>query len=156
MNVLIHLVDRAARIFEHAPEFEPWIWEHHHAGKADAPSGTALRIGELLLDRLERKDLLQLGANTGPVAPNQLSVASIRAGSEPGRHRVGFDGPWDAIEISHAARDRRAFADGALLAAAWLQGKTGVFGMPDVLEGLLALAEGQESPSEGPQTASLR
>lgn len=144
MNILFHLVDRAARLFETAPEFEPYIWEHHHSRKTDAPSGTALRLGEILLDRLSRKDLLQIGGSAGPTGDNQLSVASIRSGSEPGRHRVGFDGPYDTVELSHSARDRAAFAAGGLFAASWLAGRRGIFTMKDVMAELIAAAEDEE------------
>lgn len=147
VNVLFHLVDRAAQLFEKAPEFEPYIWEHHHAGKVDAPSGTALRLGELLLERLSRKDLLQVSGAGGPAAENQLSVTSVRSGSEPGRHRVGFEGPHELLELSHTARDRAAFATGALRAAAWLRGRTGIFTMRDVMEDLIGgvIGEGTET-----------
>jgi 4-hydroxy-tetrahydrodipicolinate reductase len=149
MNVLFHLVDRAARLFETTPEFEPYIWEHHHSRKTDAPSGTALRLGEILLDRLSRKDLLQIGGNAGPTADNQLGVASVRAGSEPGRHRVGFDGPYETVELSHSARDRAAFASGALFVAAWVEGRRGIFTMKDVMSELMAAAEAETAAAEG-------
>ena len=94
---------------------------------------TALRIGEILLEQMSEKDLLQLGLASGERAPNQLSVASARAGSSPGRHIVGFDGEHEVLELVHTVRDRGAYAAGALRAAAWIISRTGVFTMMDVL-----------------------
>jgi 4-hydroxy-tetrahydrodipicolinate reductase len=62
-----------------------------------------------------------------------IDVSSTRAGHEPGRHTIGFDGPAESITLSHSARDRTAFARGALAAARWVQGKRGWFTMKDVL-----------------------
>lgn len=148
MNVLLHLVRQAADLFEGTEEFDPFVLERHHTGKADSPSGTALRLAEEILDRLTRKDLLQIGSGSGPIAPNQLSVGSLRAGSEPGRHLVGFDGPWEVVEIGHAARDRTAFAAGALRAAAWLEGKKGLFTMDDIMKDMLEEAARKRAARE--------
>ena len=148
MNVLFHLLEQAADLFEAAGGYDPFIIEHHHAAKADAPSGTALRLGEILLDRLPEKDLLQVGAGQGRIAPNQLSVAAVRAGREPGRHTVGFDGLYERLEFGHSARDRGAFAEGALQAAAWLVGRSGIFTMDDVMRDLVARARQRRERGE--------
>ncbi len=145
--LLFHLVDLAGSWLDRAGGFDPFISESHHAAKKDAPSSTALRMGEILLERLSEKNLLQLGASAGERSPNQLSVASARAGSSPGRHVVGFDGAHESFELIHTVRDRRAYAAGALQAAAWLVGRTGVFTMMDVVadltrEALADLTEG--------------
>ena len=63
-----------------------------------------------------------------------IDMSSTRAGAIPGTHTVGFDGPSDTIELTHAARDRRGFASGALVAARWIQGRRGWFTMTDVLQ----------------------
>jgi 4-hydroxy-tetrahydrodipicolinate reductase len=99
-------------------EFGAWLHEAHHSAKQDAPSGTAL----LLKRAMEA---------AGYVRP--IDVSSTRAGSIPGTHTVGFDGPSDSITLTHSARDRGAFARGALVAAQWVQGKRGWFDMQDVL-----------------------
>ena len=136
MNVLFHIVEQAADLFETASEYDPFVTEHHHRGKADSPSGTALRLAETLLERLSRKNLVQTNTGGG-IAPNQLSVASVRAGAEPGRHEVGFDGPFESIRFQHAARDRSVFARGALRAGSWLLGRSGMYTMRDVMRDLL-------------------
>jgi 4-hydroxy-tetrahydrodipicolinate reductase len=100
------------------PSFGAWIHELHHAAKRDAPSGTALAMEA----RLRR------GGYAGA-----LPIASTRAGAIPGTHTVGFDSASETITLTHAARDRAAFARGALVAARWVLGKQGWFTMADVL-----------------------
>jgi len=112
------LVRFAARRFAEQGEFGAWLHEAHHSTKKDAPSGTAL-----LLKR----------AMEAAGYERAIDVSSTRAGSIPGTHTVGFDGPSDSITLTHTARDRGAFARGALVAARWVQGKRGWFDMQDVL-----------------------
>jgi 4-hydroxy-tetrahydrodipicolinate reductase len=112
------IVERAAVAFAARPEYGAWIHEQHHAAKRDAPSGTAL----VLRAAMER---------SGYDRP--IDVSATRAGSIPGTHTVGFDGPADAITLIHTARDRSAFARGALEAARWLAGRTGWFTIQDVI-----------------------
>jgi 4-hydroxy-tetrahydrodipicolinate reductase len=112
------LIARAAQLFASQEDFGAWIHEAHHAMKKDAPSGTALS--------LERA--LKAAGYSHPI-----NIASTRAGHIPGVHTVGFDGPAESITLSHTARDRTAFARGALLAARWLAGKRGWYTMRDVL-----------------------
>jgi 4-hydroxy-tetrahydrodipicolinate reductase len=112
------LVARAASLFAAHQEFGAWLNEAHHSTKKDAPSGTAL----MLKRAMER---------AGYKRP--IDVSSVRAGFIPGVHTVGFDGPADTITLTHTARDRSAFARGALLAAKWVKGKRGWFNMHDVL-----------------------
>jgi 4-hydroxy-tetrahydrodipicolinate reductase len=100
------------------PQYGAWIHEAHHATKRDAPSGTALLL----------RDAMDAAGYDRPI-----DVSSTRAGTIPGIHTVGFDGPSDTIELTHTARDRRGFASGALLAAQWIQGKRGWYTMMDVL-----------------------
>jgi len=116
--VLEAVVGRAAAVLETPAEFGAWIHEAHHATKKDAPSGTALLL----------KRAMEAGGFRRPI-----DVSSTRAGQIPGSHAVGFEGPAESIVLSHVARDRTAFARGALVAARWIQGKRGWFTMKDVL-----------------------
>lgn len=123
-SVGVHLFLRSARelarSFSGRQEFVASITEEHHAAKLDAPSGTAL-----LLQR-------QLGA----VDPQrQFPITSVREGTVPGTHKLSYDGPHETILLQHVARDRQAFAAGALMAAEWLRGRTGVFRFEDLLFG---------------------
>jgi 4-hydroxy-tetrahydrodipicolinate reductase len=112
------VVAQAAKLFAPQAEFGAFLHEAHHAAKKDAPSGTALLL---------KRAMEQAGF------PRPIDVSSTRAGFIPGTHSVGFDGPAETITLSHAARDRTAFARGALTAANWIQGKHGWFTMRDVL-----------------------
>lgn len=120
----VHLFLRAARelarSFRDRPEFIASIREEHHTGKLDAPSGTAL----LLQHRLGDSD-----------AARSFPIASVRAGTAPGTHTLTYEGPHETVSLRHAARDREAFAEGALMAAEWLPGKIGVFTFEDLLFG---------------------
>ena len=113
------IVKAAARALKSAPGFDAHITETHHAAKKDAPSGTAANLQRLASEAWGRN----------------IPITSIRTGFVPGTHEFLFDAAFEQIRIEHIARDRRVFADGALLAAKWLIGKHGVFTMADVLAG---------------------
>jgi 4-hydroxy-tetrahydrodipicolinate reductase len=118
VNLFQMIVEEAAMRMTVHPQFGAWIHEAHHATKRDAPSGTALIL---------RDAMVKIGFD------RPIDMSSTRAGTIPGVHTIGFDGPSDTIELTHTARDRRGFAAGALLAAKWIQGRSGWFTMQDVL-----------------------
>jgi len=113
-----NLVEHAAKLLAPYPEFGAWIHEIHHSAKKDAPSGTAITLQRTM---------------EGAGYANRIDMASSRAGSVPGVHTIGFDGPYETITMTHSNRDRAAFAQGALQAARWVHGKKGWFGVNDVL-----------------------
>ena len=106
------IVEAAAEILANEDSYDAWAYEVHHKMKKDAPSGTLLRLKELM----ER---------SGSQRP--LDVASNRVGAVPGTHEIGFDSEADTIRLVHSARSRVGFARGALRAARWILGKTGVY-----------------------------
>ena len=112
------VVAYAARLVAAHESFGAWVHEAHHAAKKDAPSGTALMLKRSMEE-------------AGYARP--IDVSATRAGYIPGTHTVGFDGPADTITLTHTARDRSAFARGALTAARWVNGRHGWFTMKDVL-----------------------
>lgn len=114
--LFVEIARQAARIMAKT-EFSAAMVETHHSAKKDAPSGTALSIAHAMEGEMGCK----------------LPVTSVRTGSVPGTHELIFDAPFEQISMRHEARDRRVFADGALRAAEWLKGKTGVYTMRDVL-----------------------
>jgi 4-hydroxy-tetrahydrodipicolinate reductase len=118
MNVFRLLVEEAARRFGHLDDFGAWIHESHHVAKKDAPSGTAL---------------LLLGAMKEAGYARGVDMSSTRAGSLPGTHEIGFDGPAETVTLTHVVRDRSVFAHGAIEAAKWLKGRTGWFTMRDMI-----------------------
>ena len=132
VNVFYRIVRRAAELFGPLDEYDVYVHEEHHSQKVDSPSGTALRISEILLDAVERKTRIVTNAESGVIPPEGLHVSSVRAGSISGIHRVGFDSVSDSIELRHTARNRTGFALGALRAAHWIHGRRGVFSMDDV------------------------
>ena len=117
VHLFTRMVAEAARLVAGARGFDAHIVETHHAAKKDAPSGTAG-----LVERAAR------GALGRPVP-----ITSVRVGHVPGTHELVLDAAFEQITLAHVARDRRVFADGALVAARWLAGRTGVFTMDDVL-----------------------
>jgi 4-hydroxy-tetrahydrodipicolinate reductase len=117
VNVLIELARYAGTLMRPLEGFDAHIVETHHSRKKDAPSGTAIAIGKAASDTLDRP----------------IQMTSVRTGSVPGTHELIFDGLFEQLSLTHVARDRRVFADGALQAADWLVGKKGVFTMRDVL-----------------------
>ena len=105
------------------PNMDPYVTDHHHRLKQDAPSGTAIGLAKAVMAGCERKT----GWTLGTPELNQLSISVLRAGTEFGKHTVGLDGPAEVLELTHQARSRAVFAQGAVLAATWLKGRKGVF-----------------------------
>lgn len=118
VHIFDRIVEEAARVASAVPGFDAHIVETHHAAKKDAPSGTAGRLAETVR---------RAGGRDVP-------VTSIRVGSVPGTHELLLDAPFEQIRLEHVARDRRVFAEGALVAARWLAGRRGAFQMSDVLK----------------------
>ena len=118
VNIFEQVLARAAQLFAAAPGFDAHMIETHHSAKKDAPSGTALTLAKA----------------AAAAGGREIPITSVRVGSVPGIHEVIFDAQFEQVRLQHVARDRRVFADGALVAAAWLIGRRGVFTMKDVLE----------------------
>src|SRR5262249_11312175 len=133
VNLLFKLTAYAGKLINRLADYDPFVLEMHHNQKADSPSGTALQLGRILLDTVERKKTLLTTAAAEKISPERLDVASVRAGHFFGTHVVGFDSAVDTLEIKHTARSRRGFAVGALLAATWVAGRKGVFNFADIL-----------------------
>lgn len=136
VNLCLKLLDMAARVLGDSVDVE--IIEAHHRHKVDAPSGTALRMGEVVAQALGR-DLQECAVYgregvTGERDRKTIGFATVRAGDVVGDHTVLFADIGERIEITHKASSRLTFAKGALRAAQWLQDKpSGLFDMQDVL-----------------------
>lgn len=115
-------------------DYDPWIHEVHHTGKVDSPSGTALALAETVREGLARKTRIEPETQHGAIGAEALHVTSARAGHVFGEHTVAFDSAVDRIEIVHRAKDRRAFAVGAVRAAEWIRGRAGLFTLDDMLD----------------------
>lgn len=116
VNLFYRVAEFASELFSKFPEYEAFIEEQHHSRKKDSPSGTALKL----------KDVVESHVKIG-------DIAATRAGNIPGTHRLGFDGPADQILLEHSARNREGFAIGAITAAEWIIGKTGFYEFSDIL-----------------------
>jgi 4-hydroxy-tetrahydrodipicolinate reductase len=120
VHLFLHTARELARRCRGHPEFDDSIVEEHHAAKLDAPSGTAL----LLQRQLTAED-----------PSRRFPITSVRVGAVPGTHTLTYNGPYETITLSHVARSRQTFAAGALAAAEWLPGRTGIFTFEDMLFG---------------------
>lgn len=117
--VFAQVVELAARLVARLPGYEPYIVEWHRHGKADRPSGTARDLARRILAVDPTRDRVSSPPD-GPAEAGALEVVAVRAGTNPGRHLVGFDGPGEAIELTLTARDRGACAAGVVAAVEWL------------------------------------
>lgn len=111
---------------------DPYLVEHHHARKLDAPSGTARLLARVLIEGCPRKTEWAMPQLGGALEPHQLNVSSVRAGHTYSSHVVGVDSPGESLELHHAARSVRPYAEGALVAARWIRGRRGVHSMNQV------------------------
>ena len=136
VNATFKLLEVAAKMLSSGYDIE--IIEAHHRHKVDAPSGTALKMGEVIAEALGR-DLKTCGVfaregHTGERDPNSIGFATVRGGDIVGDHTVLFAGIGERIEITHKSSSRQSYADGAVRAARFLAGKpNGLFDMQDVL-----------------------
>jgi len=121
VNLFYRLTEKAAMLFAAVEGYEPFIEEAHHNRKRDAPSGTALKLRDIMSQHL----------------PGSISTSSTRAGHIPGTHRVGFDSEPDQILLTHTARSRQGFAAGALVAAHWIIGRKGMFEFGELIDEIL-------------------
>ncbi len=135
VNMLAALVKQAARAL---PGFDVEIIEMHHRMKVDAPSGTALLLGKAAAEgrnvSLDEKAVRVRDGHTGAREDGAIGFATLRGGTVVGEHKVILAGPHERIELGHVAEDRMIFANGAVAAARWGQGKKpGLYTMADVL-----------------------
>lgn len=121
VNLFYRIADFASELFSKFDDYEAFIEEQHHSKKLDAPSGTALKLKEIVEKNIKK----------------DFSVSATRAGRIPGTHRVGFDGNADQILLEHFARSREGFASGAILAAHWIVGKKGFYEFTDVMNEII-------------------
>ena len=137
VNLLLRLAELAARILP--PQYDAEIVEAHHRDKVDAPSGTALAIGDVVArgrgTRLTDSAVYARHGACGPRSEGSIGFSVVRAGDIVGEHRLVFAGPGERVELAHLAQDRSGFARGAVAAARWLAAgrKPGLYGMQDVL-----------------------
>ena len=129
VNLFFELNQKLAKLMSAHPDYTAKIEEIHHTEKKDTPSGTAITLAEALINRSFYLDWCLGKTNDS----KQLSIQAKRIENVSGTHRVLYDSPIDSVEIIHTAKSRHGFGYGAVIAAEWLLGRTGVFSMKDVL-----------------------
>ncbi|HYC38873.1 MAG TPA: 4-hydroxy-tetrahydrodipicolinate reductase [Chitinophagaceae bacterium] len=131
VNIFFEVNKRLAELIADRGDYEVILEEIHHTQKKDAPSGTAITLAEQILQRVPRK---KKWVNDLSDNPEDLEIISQRIDPTPGTHSVRYSSAVDTIEITHTAHNRKGFALGAVLAAEFLPGKKGIFGMTEVLQ----------------------
>ncbi len=136
VNIFFAVNKLLARLMEdHMDSYDCTIAETHHTQKIDAPSGTAVSLAnDILLENANLTSWLHEEEKTPEVQNDQLGVTSFRKKGVPGTHVVRYNSEIDTLEIKHTAHNRMGFALGAVLAAEWLHGKTGIYTMADVIQ----------------------
>ncbi|HEY8928476.1 MAG TPA: 4-hydroxy-tetrahydrodipicolinate reductase [Mucilaginibacter sp.] len=134
VNIFFHVNKMLAKLMNDYPYYDVQVEEIHHTQKLDSPSGTAITIAQGIVDNLDAKkdwvnvlttDTAETTADT--VKSDEVLIESLRIDSVPGTHTVIYDSEVDSIEFKHTAHNRNGFALGAVLAAEWIQGKTGFY-----------------------------
>ncbi len=128
------LTEYAAQLYGAIGSYDAYLHEWHHTGKADSPSGTAQKLADLMIGKMPQKERALYTISDGKIDPKALHVTSTRVGRVPGTHEIGFDSDFDLIQLRHQAHGREGLAFGALQAAEWLIGKSGIFSMDDFME----------------------
>ncbi|MXW84221.1 MAG: 4-hydroxy-tetrahydrodipicolinate reductase [Rhodothermaceae bacterium] len=131
IQLILQSLRAMAPLLNKLPEFDVALHELHHTAKTDSPSGTAINLATELVKNIERKH--KWGGSTTPHDPSQLEVSATRLGHAFGQHQVIIDSPADYILLEHTAKSRDGFALGAVRAAEWIQGRTGLFTLEDML-----------------------
>lgn len=131
--MLVKALKSILPVLDQLDEFDPFVHEWHHTQKVDSPSGTAIKLANTLLEGLSRKTHIQAETQQGKIDPAALHVTSTRVGTVFGEHYVGLDSEYESVTFRHVAKNRDVFAIGAIRAAEWLDGKSGLFTLEDVL-----------------------
>ena len=136
VNLFFRLNKVLAQFMHNYPSYHVSMTEIHHTEKKDAPSGTAITLAEGVMEHLPAKRRWvsnEAGQAPSTVGEDAIEIESLREGTVPGTHTVRYDSDVDQIEITHTAHSRQGFAVGAVVAAEWLIGREGLFGMDDLL-----------------------
>lgn len=131
VNLFFELNKHLAKLMNQFPEYNVEMTEVHHTQKLDAPSGTAISLAEDVFNELDRKSAWTLEE---PTDASELHIQAVREGVVPGIHTLKYESDIDYIEITHSAKSRQGFALGAVLAAEFSKGKSGILSMKDLMK----------------------
>ncbi|MBT3209346.1 MAG: 4-hydroxy-tetrahydrodipicolinate reductase [Bacteroidetes bacterium] len=130
VNIFFELNKKLAKIMDGFENYDVSIEETHHTEKLDAPSGTAITLANKIVSEIDRKK----SWTSEGTEDNQINIKSFRLENVTGEHTIKYDSHVDSIQLKHEAKNRKGFALGAILAAEFTAGKTGIFGMEDLLK----------------------
>ncbi len=133
-NIFFKVLGVASKLFDKYGGYDVYGYEIHHSGKKDSPSGTAKKIGDIIISNFSTKKTLMADKLDRQVKSSELHFASIRGGRNPGTHEVIFDSDADEVRMSHIAHGRAGFAKGAILAAEFIKGKKGFYSFEELFE----------------------
>lgn len=133
-NIFFQVVGFASRLASRFGSYDVAGFEIHHTGKKDSPSGTAKKLANVIMENFSSKKRLETGRLDRQIEKDELHFASIRAGRNVGHHEIIFDSNADEIKLSHTAHGRRGFAEGAVLAAEFINGKKGFHSFDEVFK----------------------
>ena len=134
VNIFFEINRRLAAIMDTQPQYDVTMEEIHHTEKLDAPSGTAIRAAQVVLDQLSRKSKWTLADPfNAKQEASSLLITAKREPHVPGTHIVTYSSDVDEIQVIHQAKTRRGFAEGAVMAARWMVGRKGIYEMKDLL-----------------------
>ncbi|MFA6570859.1 MAG: 4-hydroxy-tetrahydrodipicolinate reductase [Bacteroidota bacterium] len=136
MMMFSQLVKEASKLVDSFKDYDIMLHEIHHRHKKDSPSGTALSLAKIILENVNSKKYILSRTSEGPIDNGALHVTSTRGGEIFGKHSIYLDSLADTIELTHNAKNRSGFAQGALLAAKWINYKKGIFEFNDVFKDL--------------------
>ena len=137
MNIFFKICEVTAKIMNRFDDYDIGGMELHHNQKADAPSGTAKKLSQILIDNIDRKKTPVFHLGDRKIQPDELHFSYLRSGAIPGTHQIVFDSEPDTITLTHTARSRQGFASGAITAAEWIVGKKGLFSFDEMMNHLL-------------------
>lgn len=131
-NIFFQITAYASKVINHYPGYDVFGIETHHTGKKDSPSGTARKLANIIMQNYPRKTKLQLEKLDRKIEENELHFVSVRGGRNFGRHEIVFDSDADEIRLSHQAWGRKGFAQGAVLAAEFINNKKGFYNFSEI------------------------
>ena len=132
VNLFFRLNEQLAKLMNSYPDYNVSMEEIHHIHKLDSPSGTAISLANQVIEHIHEK---HKWVNASTPAKHELGIVSKRIDEVPGTHTVTYHSDVDEISITHIAHNRKGFALGAVVAAEWIQGKKGIYGMNDLMNG---------------------
>lgn len=137
MQLFMNIVELAASQINNLDDYDIFMHEIHHKRKIDSPSGTALTLGNIILDKVQSKKKILTDMSNVSIPKESLHISSTRGGEIPGTHTVYIDSFADTLELTHRAKNRSGFALGAVEAALWIHTQQGFFDFRNIIKNIL-------------------